>query len=81
MDERLKDLQKKAVEFWQKYDKKQKTLIISITAVVIIALVIMAMVLTTPQYKEELITCTDTVEAAEVTEALSGAGIEYKAED
>ncbi len=81
MDERLKDLQKKAVEFWQKYDKKQKTLIISITAVVIIALVIMAMVLTTPQYKEELITCTDTVEAAEVTEALSGAGIAYKAED
>ncbi len=81
MDERLKDIQKKVVDFWQKYDRKQKTLIISITAVVIIALVIMAMVLTTPRYESELITCNDTVEAADVTSLLSAEGIEYRAEE
>ncbi len=81
MDERLKDIQKKVVDFWQKYDRKQKTLIISITAVVIIALIIMAVVLTTPKYDSELITCTDTVEAADVTTLLSAEGIEYRAEE
>ena len=81
MDERLKDVQQKIVDFWQKYDKKQKTLIVSITAVVIIALIIMAVVLTTPKFESELITCTDTVEAADVTTILSGEGIEYRAEN
>ena len=81
MDEKLKDIQKKVVEFWQKYDKKQKTLIISITAVVIIALVIMAMVLTTPKFESELITCENTVEAADVTSLLTSEGIEYRAEN
>ena len=81
MDEKLKDIQQKIVAFWQKYDKKQKTLIVSITAIVIIALIIMAVVLTTPKFESELITCTDTVEAADVTTILSGEGIEYRAEN
>ena len=80
MDEKLKDIQKKAVEFWQKYDKKQKTLMISITAVVLITLIIMAVVLTRPTY-ELLIECEDTVEAADVTDALTENGIGYTTEN
>ena len=68
MDEKLKDIQKKAVEFWKKYDKKQKTLIISVTAAVLITLIVMAVVLTRPTYKL-LIECSNTVEAADVTDA------------
>ena len=80
MDEKLKDIQKKAVEFWKKYDRKQKTLIISITAAVLITLIIMAVVLTKPSYKL-LIECADTVEAADVTDALTENGIEYTTEN
>lgn len=80
MDEKLKDIQKKAVEFWKKYDKKQKTLMISITAAVLITLIIMAVVLTRPTYKL-LRECTDTLEAAEVVEVLDGAAIEYTTEN
>lgn len=80
MDEKLKDIQKKAVEFWKKYDKKQKTLIISITAAVLITLIIMAVVLTRPTYKL-LIECADTVEAADVTDALTENGITYTTEN
>lgn len=80
MDEKLKDIQKKAVEFWKKYDKKQKTLMISITAAVLITLIIMAIVLTRPTYKL-LIECADAVEAADVTDALTEEGIEYTTEN
>ena len=50
MDEKLKDVQKKIVDFWKKFDKKQKTIIISITAVVLLALIILAVVLTKTEY-------------------------------
>lgn len=80
MNDKLKQAQQKAVEFWKKYDKKQKTLMISITAVVLITLIILAVVLTRPTY-EELITCSDAATAADVTDALEGAAIEYTAEN
>ena len=80
MDEKLKDMQKKAVEFWKKYDRKQKTLMISITAAVLITLIIMAVVMTRPTYKL-LIECTDSVEAADVTTILNENAIEYTTEN
>lgn len=80
MNEKVKDVQQKVVEFWKKYDKKQKTLIISITAVVLVTLIILAVVLTRPTYVE-LITCDDTVMAADVTDALTAEGIEFEAEN
>lgn len=80
MNEKVKETQQKVAEFWKKYDKKQKTLIISITAVVIITLIILAMVLTKTKYKE-LITCEDAVTAADITDALEGEAIEYTTEN
>lgn len=38
MNEKLKDIQTKAKDFWNKYDKKQKRLIVSIFAVVVVLL-------------------------------------------
>ena len=80
MNEKVKEVQQKLVELWKKYDKKQKTLIISITAVVLVTLIILAVILTRPSYKE-LITCEDTATAAQVTSALDGAGIGYVTEN
>ena len=80
MDEKLKNAKKRVVEFWQKYDKKQKTIIISITAVVLLALIILAVVLTRTKYVK-LIDCSDTVTAADVVTALEKEGIEYTTEN
>lgn len=77
MDERLKNVQKSMVDFWNKYDRKQKSLIISVTLALVITMVVLAMVLTKTTY-EELITCEDTVLAAEVTNTLTSNGIEYE---
>lgn len=80
MEEKLKQAQQKAVEFWKKYDKKQKTLMISITMAVLVTLIILAVVLTKTTYVE-LIYCEDAVTAADVVSALEGEGISVVAED
>ena len=80
MDERLKSVQKSIVDFWNKYDRKQKTLIVSVTLALIITMVILAFVLTKTTF-EELITCEDTVMAADVTDVLTSNGIEYETQN
>lgn len=79
MDEKLKDAKKRAVEFWKKYDKKQKTIIISITSVVLVALIILAVILTRTEYVT-LIECQDTVTAASIASTLDKEGMEYTTE-
>ena len=56
MPDRLKAILEKIKEWWLKFTTKQKTLLISITAVVILALVILAVVMTKPTMVQ-LITC------------------------
>ena len=80
MDEKLKEAQKRLVEFWKKYDKKQKTIIISITSVVLVALIILAVILTKTEYVT-LIECDDTVSAANIATTLDGEAMEYKTEN
>lgn len=77
MNEKAKELQKKAADFWNKYDKKQKRMIISITLVVVIAVCILAYALTKPTYVE-LVTCDDLEDAASVKEVLVENQIEYQ---
>lgn len=77
VQDKVKDAQKKIIEFWKKYDKKQKTLIISITMAVILAIIILAVIITRPNYVE-LITCDDTLAASEVKTALDGSGYKYQ---
>ncbi len=77
MNEKAKELQKKAADFWNKYDKKQKRMIISITLVVVFAVCILAYALTKPTYVE-LITCEDLEAAANVDKILTESQIEYE---
>ena len=72
MVDKIKQLPSKFLEWWNKYSSKQKTIIISILAGVILALVILITVLTRPQYVE-LVTCETTKESSAIIELLEGA--------
>ena len=80
MNEKLKDAQTKVRDFWNKYDKKQKRLMVSIVAVIIVAVVILAIALSAPNY-EVLIECEDTVSAAGVADILKSNNIDYTTEN
>lgn len=75
MPEKMKEIGNKILEWWKKFSTKQKTLMISLTAIVMIALIILAIVMSRPE-KTTLITCEDTAQAAKVQELLEGEGIE-----
>lgn len=74
MTEKLKAVPLKLLEWWNKFTSKQKTIIICISAGVVIALAILVTALTRPQY-ELLANCESTKEASQITELLDGAGI------
>lgn len=76
MNEKLKGVQTKIVEVWNKYDKKRKIQMISVVAVVIIMLIILAVVVSRPTYAT-LIECTDTATAASITETLTANSINF----
>ncbi len=77
MQERLRNIPKQFLEWWNKFSVKQKTLIASICVVVIVGLVIVARVLTTPTMVP-IRTCENTKEAAEVKQLLDGEGIDFE---
>ena len=72
MADRLKEIPAKLLAWWNKYTSKQKTIIISIVAGVVLALAILVTVLTRPQY-ELLVTCESTRESSAIIELLEGA--------
>ena len=78
--DRIKAIPQKMLEWWNKFDSKQKTIIISVSAGVILALAILVTILTRPQY-ETLITCESTKQASEITALLEGDSIEYQITD
>ncbi len=77
MTDRLKEIPAKILEWWNKYTSKQKTIIISIAAGIVVALAILITVLSRPKY-EVLVICETTKEAAAITALLDGASIPYR---
>ena len=69
MNERLKNVQKRAVDFWNKYNRKQKTMMISITLAVIILLIVMVVMFTKPSYVT-LVECDSATTASDVKDSL-----------
>lgn len=69
MVDNLKEIPKKLLEWWNKFTSKQRTLIISVAAGILVAFAIVVWALSQPQY-EVLVTCETTKEAAEITELL-----------
>lgn len=76
MNERLKDARNRAVEFWNKYNRKQKTMMVSITLAVIVLLIVLVVMFTKPSYVT-LVECESATVASDVKDALNDAGIDY----
>ena len=77
MMEKLKEIPAKILEWWNRYTSRQKTIIISIGAGILIALAILITVLNRPQY-EILVICESTKESAAITDLLEAEGIPYR---
>lgn len=77
MAERLKQIPKQLLEFWKKYTAKQKTILISVVGVIIIAFVILIIITGRVEYGELTITET-TEEASKVIDLLKSEGIAYQ---
>ena len=78
--EKLKELANKILEWWNRFTAKQKTLIVSVVAVLIIAVVVIVSMLLRPKYAL-LRECESTKEASEVIDLLEGEGYTYQITD
>lgn len=65
MPERLKQILQRVVDYWNKFDKKQKRVIVSVAAVLLVAFGLLGWALSRPTY-QTLITCTSAADAADV---------------
>ena len=65
MPENVQNILNKINEWWKKFSVKQKTLLVSITAVIVLALVILAVVMNQPDMVS-LITCVNAKQASQV---------------
>ena len=77
VQEYLKKLWDRILAWWGKFTTKQKTLIISVTAGVVVALVIVVTLVRMPQYTT-LIVCDTTKQTSEVKTLLDDNNITYK---
>jgi flagellar M-ring protein FliF len=77
MADRVKGIFGKLLEWWNHFTSKQKTIIVSVTAGVIVLFAILIYLLTRPQY-ELIASCETAKEASEVTELLDSNSFTYK---
>ena len=77
MQERLKELPKKFLEYWNKWTSKQKTIIITAISVVIVLIAVLVAILGRTKYTE-LGTFEDTKTASQVVSLLKESAIETK---
>ncbi len=82
MVERLRQIPQRILEWWNKFESKQKTIIVSVVLGVIVAFAVLVTILTRPIY-ETLVVCESTKEAAQIVDLLEGAdpAITYKTSD
>lgn len=80
MADRIKEIPKQIMEWWNKFTSRQRTIIICISAGIILALAILITAFTRPQYAL-LASCESTTEAAVVKDLLVGADITPKISD
>lgn len=76
MPEQIKKILEKVLDWWKKFNNKQRAIILSAIAVVIIALVILAVVMNIP-HPETLYICEDYSESAEIKAILEDSGVKY----
>ncbi len=77
MADRLNNILKQGLALWNKYTTKQKTMIISIAVVIVLAFAILFFLVNRVDYKEFKV-CKDASEASKVSELLKSEGVKYK---
>ncbi len=77
MIERLKQIPVQLLNQWNKYTSKQKTIIISVVALVFLSLIILVNIMNRTEYKT-LIVSEDRKDVSAVAELLKAEGIDYK---
>lgn len=77
MNERINKAREKAVEFWNKYNNKQRALMIGVTIGVIVLMVVLYSMFTKPSYIV-LVESSSADTISDVKEELGAAGIKYK---
>ena len=77
MADRARQILKNLLNIWNKYTSKQKTLIISVTCIVIFAFALLIFLMQRTVY-EKLVTADTVGDASKITELLKGQGIAYK---
>lgn len=77
MADRFNKILKQVLDIWNKYTKRQKTMIISVTVVVILAFALLFVLMNRVDYTE-FTTCKDVKEASQVKDLLTSEGIKYK---
>jgi len=80
MVDKLKEIPKKIMEWWNKFSSKQKTIIVSVAAGVVVAFAILITLITRPVY-EVLVTTESTKATSEITALLDGDSIPYTVSD
>ena len=80
MQEKLKEIPKKILEWWNKFSMKQKLIICGVAAGVLAIMIVFATILTKPKYTT-LTTCESTKDASEVVALLEGDGLNYRVSD
>ena len=80
MVDRLKQIPKQLLDWWNKFTAKQKTIIVCVAAGVLTAFAILGTILMQPQY-ELLATCESTKEASAITELLDSEELDYTLSD
>ena len=77
MPEQVQKIVSSVLDWWKKFNTKQKAMLISIAATIILALVILSVVVSRP-VMVTLITCEDTAKAGEVKQLLDDNGVAYE---
>ena len=77
MPEQLQQILDKILEWWKKFNTKQKALLASITAVILLSLIILAVVVSTPNMVT-LYTASTLSEAGKIQDLLTDEGIDFE---
>ncbi len=77
MQERLKEIPTRLMEFWKKYSSKQKTIIIAVICLVLLAIGITAYLVSRPTYTKFQV-FNELKDASAMADALNEQGITYK---
>jgi Flagellar biosynthesis/type III secretory pathway lipoprotein len=80
MADRFNKILKQVLDIWNKYTKRQKTMIISVAVVVILAFALLFVLMNRVDYTN-FKTCKDVTEAGKVKDLLVSEGIKYKYND